>query len=317
MNTNGHEFDLSLKAKAFKFFLDKIESGTFKKTKTGLAINSAMEATYIDADTIKFLARYTDIGVTHIGVVDVHDLAGFERGSKKLFECTTNLSDSIVKTKAKPPLSHFVGLLPSATDPSGWVNVAMEIEGEINQKLVFIIQTYETAAGQGSTCFVGGTAWIMPSDCGRPSLKAWLDHVAQLPSKHESISVPAISVSSTVYRRVTEKSVQPLSSMRKKEQAISKIQTRGEVCEAAGWTNRGIDPLFQQEVWVKDSNIQTSKGRRVMLSTVETTATIKKKVSACRTSGGVVIVDADMDINCENEHGELLNIAKEECQSGK
>lgn len=318
MSTNGHEFIISQDTMNFDFFLDNVKSGIFKKTKIGLAIDSAMEAIYINADTIKFLTLYTDIGMTHIGVVDVLDFAGFSSGSKTFLKCTTGLSDDLVKTKGMTPLSYFVGLLPNARDPSGWLKVAMEIESEMNRKIVFIVQTFESAAGQGSTCFVGGTAWLMPSDCGRPSLKAWLDNAGQLQSKHGSISVPAISVASTIYRRVTEKqSNQPLSSLRKREQAASKTQPRGDVCQAAGWTYRGVDPLFQLEFWVKDLNIQSSKGRRVMYSSLETAATIKNKVSACRRSGGVVIVDADMDTNCENEHWELLKIVKEQCQSGK
>lgn len=319
MRAKGDMFDLTHQAKDFELFLNKVESGIFKKTKSGLAIQSSMDATYINSHTIMFLKNYTDIGITHIGVVDVRDFTSFASGSKRFFKYTIELCDNLVKMKEMAPPSFFVGLLPSATDSSGWVNVAMEIEDHMKLKLVFIVETYETARGKGSTCFVSGTAWLMPSDCGRPSLKAWVDHSNQAQFKHESISMPAVSLGSAVYKKIRETSAQdsfqPLSSLRKSEGASADIQRRGDVCEAAGWTYRGVDQLFQQEFWVKET--QSPRGRRMMYASLETPATIKTKVAACSRIGGVAVVDADLDMNCANEQWELLKIIKEQCQSGK
>ncbi|XP_054922530.1 uncharacterized protein [Dermacentor andersoni] len=319
ISATGGSFEDSHNTKAFEFLLDKIEKGAFKKTKSGLAIDSAMEGSYSDADNIKFLTRYTDVGMTYIGLVHVANFTSFLSGSKDFIKVTSNYFDNLAKKKGITPLSYFVGLLPSSTKPSAWVQVAMQIEDEMNRKVIFVLETYETAAGVGSKCFVGGTAWLLPNDCGRPSLKAWLDHENQAQFKHDSFSMPAVSVGATVYAKVMERSTQsstlPLSDLRKPESKIGTTVSRGDVCIATGWTRRGLDQMFQQEFWVMTQG-RSSRGRRMTYSSFETAETLKNKVSACSRIGGVTIVNVDFDMNCANEHFELLKAAKEQCQSG-
>ncbi|XP_049528806.1 uncharacterized protein LOC125947656 [Dermacentor silvarum] len=172
------------------------------------------------------------------------------------------------------PFRYFAAI--AELEPTKWRQIAEDIEREMNSALIFVAETYEWNRGRRSTCLVGGTAWELPTVCGRQDMKTWIES-AQAPNlPHGSVLMPALSVGATLYTKMSVANGGTLSEMRKPLNVTSQTTTRSKVCDNPDWEVLGVDDLFKQQLWKTKSG-----GRRARFSyaTMDTPETLRDKLT--------------------------------------
>lgn len=295
----------------FNMFLQKISTGIYQKTKTGLCVSSAMKTKYLSASSMSFLKPYVDLNITYLGAMRVLTVVDFTSESLRFFKFTTQYLENEYSGKE---LSYFVGIVPKS---SGWPKMAEEIESAMNRSLLFIVETHEAQEGLGSSCLVSGTPWDLPSRCGRPALKTWVDHASEIKFQHQSVAAPVVSLGAAVfYVKSSPGRTYTLSSLSKGLRVRSSSEIRGAVCEASGWIKHGIDDTFRQQLWTRRGTGLLHgawAARNFECAVVDTKETFIEKAATCQHSKAVAAVGTELDVNCDSESWEFLKLLEASC----
>ncbi|XP_049520597.1 uncharacterized protein LOC125944290 [Dermacentor silvarum] len=179
-------------------------------------------------DDIKFLKKYIDYNIKYLGANHVHNAEAFKTCCKQFFEVSTKYVHKLNHQSAQS-FRYFASI--AEIEPTKWTQIALDIERDMNTAVLFVAETYESVRGRDSICLVGGTAWELPAVCGRQGMKTWIES-AQAPNfRHGSAFMPSISVSATVYDKMSAASSATLAEMRKSPNVISASSTRDKSTE--------------------------------------------------------------------------------------